>query len=336
MVAVAAGQTRDRPGFIAVDKKRDLFRFFFLSSAAALALAAGTVAAQTAGEEPQCGGVTGNPRLAIQVCTRAIEFGSLDRPELAKAYYTRGSEYASQGNHDRAIADFNLAVELEPGFAQAFYNRALSWAHKGNADRAIADYDAALKLQPKDASAYLGRAVEWTVKGDYKRSVADYNEAIRIDPKSSSGYFGRARARFYAEDFMAAASDFYRAHQLEPSIYAALWLFLARKRADIPGEKTLAQDAGTSGADDWPAPVVALYLGSVTPEAVQKAAAHADAVRERDQRCEANFYVAQWHVLRGAREAALKLLREAESGCPRTFIEHEGAVAELRRLQQNP
>ena len=97
---------------------------------------------------------------------------------------------------------------------------------------------------------------------------------IRLDPKDMTGYFGRGRARFYAGDFMPAASDFIRAHQLDPSIYTALWLFLARKRADIPGEKTLAQEAGTSGAGEWPAPVVGLYLGKTTPEAVQKAAAH--------------------------------------------------------------
>ena len=102
----------------------------------------------------------------------------------------------------------------------------------------------------------------------------------------------------------------------------------------MPGEKTLAKEAGTSGAGDWPAPVVGLYLGATTPEAVQSAAADLNPVRQRDQRCEANFYVAHWHVLRGARDAAAQLLREAQSGCPSTFIEHEGAVAELRRLQQ--
>ena len=30
-------------------------------------------------------------------------------------------------------------------------------------------------------------------------------------------------------------------------MYTALWIYLARKRADIPGEKTLAQEAGTNG-----------------------------------------------------------------------------------------
>jgi len=290
-------------------------------------------AAQAADKDPQCGGVTGNPELAIKVCTRLIEFAGLVRPELAQAYYARGAEWASQGNHDRAIADFSMAVELNPKLQAAYYNRALSWSEKNDHDRAIADYSAAIQLSPQDPRAHIGRAVELTLQGDYKRAIADYENVIRLDPKSMTGYFGRGRARFYAGDFLPAASDFLRAHQLDPSIYTALWIHLARKRADIPGERTLAQEAGTSGAGAWPSPIVGLYLGSTTPEAVQKAAVHLEAKRHRDQRCEAAFYIAQWHLLRGAREPAAQLLRDAGSTCPSAFIEHEGAVAELRRLQ---
>jgi len=178
--------------------------------------------------------------------------------------------------------------------------------------------------------------VELSVKGDYPRAIADYEDAIRLDPRNVMGYFGRGRARYYAGDFLGAASDFGRAHRMDASIYTALWIFLARKRADIPGEKTLAQEAGTSGAGEWPSPIVALYLGSTTPEAVQKAAVHQDATRHRDQRCEASFYIAQWHVLRGNRDAAATLLRDAVSICPSAFAEHEAAIAELRRLQGKP
>ena len=306
------------------------------AGAAVLLLACAGAAAQNPPKEPQCGGVIADPALAVQLCTRLIEFGSLDRPDLAKAYFARGTEWANQGNHDRAIPDFGLAIELDPKFVVAYFNRALSWSAKGEPDRAIADYDVVLKLKPRDATVHIGRAVEYTAKGDYKRAIADYEAAIATDPESSSGYFGRGRARYYAGDFMGAASDFYRAHQIEPGVYSALWLFLARKRADIAGEKTLAQEAGTSGFGVWPAPVVALYLGTSTPDAVMHAAAHPDAARQRDLRCEASFYIGEWHVLRGAREPAAQLLHAAESTCPRTFIEHEGALAELRRLEKKP
>jgi tetratricopeptide (TPR) repeat protein len=299
--------------------------------AALLALAAVASVAGAADDQSQCGAVTGNPAAAIQACTRAIEFMSLERPDLAKAYYSRGTEWANQANPDRAIADYNVAIDLDPKLASAWYNRALAWSAKGEPDRALADYDAALKLSPRDTSAYLGRGAEWIAKGDYKRAVAEYERALSFNSESAAAYFGRGRARFYAGDFMMAASDFYRAHDLEPSVYAALWLYLARKRADIPGERTLAREAGTTGAGPWPAPVVALYLGASNPDAVNRSAVHSDPVKQRDLRCEASFYVAQWHLLRNSNDAAAPLLREAERTCPRSFIEREGAAAELRR-----
>lgn len=301
-----------------------------------LLLTFGGVQAHAAQTEPECGSVANNPELALEVCTRLIEFAGLDRPNLAKAYYARGSEYATQGKHDRAVADLSMAIELDQKLPGLYFNRALSHSEIGEHDRAIADYDAALQLSPKDVRAHVGRAVEWTVKGDFKHAIADYEQVMRIDAQAMAGWFGRGRARYYAGDFLPAASDFLRAHQLDSSIYTALWIYLARKHADIPGEKTLAQEAGTSGEGDWPAPLVALFLGRTTPEAVQQAAAHLDTTRHRDQRCEANFYIAQWHLLRGAREPATQLLRDARTLCPSAFIEHEGAVAELHRLQQKP
>ena len=303
----------------------------------ALTLAFGTAAsayAQAPAPANQCGGVYADPAVAIEACSRVIEFGSLEKPDLAKAYFSRGTEWARQASYERALADYDLAIQLDPDFPAPYYNRALILSNKGESDRAIADYDRALKLRPNHPDSYIARAVEWTVKGDYKHAIADYENAVRLVPDSLSGYFGRGRARFYAGDFLSAASDFYRSHQLAPSLYTAIWLFLARKRADIPGEKTLADDAGTSGFGVWPAPVVALYLGKSQPDAVMRSATHPDPARQRDLRCEASFYVGHWHVLRGSPEPAAQLLREAEATCPRTFIEHEGAVAELRRLSR--
>jgi rhomboid protease GluP len=51
-----------------------------------------------------------------------------------------------------------------------------------------------------------------------------------------------------------------------------------------------------------------------------------------NERCEAQFYLGQWHILRREPTDAVKLLRNAVETCPKTFIEYAGAVAELKRL----
>jgi len=283
-------------------------------------------------KEPRCGDASSDPASAVKVCTRLIEAGGLERPALANAYDSRGAAWASEGQHDRAIADFTKAIELDPNLSAAYVNRALSRSEKGESDMAIADYDAALELSPNDARAHAGRAFEWSMKGEYKRAIANYDDLIRLEPRAQRGYFGRGRMRFYAGDFSGAAADLERAHQIEPGMYSALWLFLARKRASLPAEKTLGLDARTSGTGSWPAPIVGLFLGNSTPKEVQEAAVDLNVNRQRNRRCEANFYIGEWQLLRGSREQALPLLRDASAMCPSSFIEYEGAVAELRRL----
>jgi lipoprotein NlpI len=51
-----------------------------------------------------------------------------------------------------------------------------------------------------------------------------------------------------------------------------------------------------------------------------------------DERCEAQFYLGQWHILRRELTDAVKLLRDAVEICPKPFIEYKGAMAELKRL----
>jgi lipoprotein NlpI len=303
-------------------------------AAAALLIAAGAAQAQAPDDAERCASITGNPDLAIQHCTRAIESGKFKGEPLARLHYFRGIEWSIKNDHDRAIADYDAAIKLLPRFPDALYNRGNAWGQKGESDRAIADYDAAIKLAPKDAAMVAARAGEWIAKGDFARAVADYDTAVGLDAKSANALFGRGRARFYGGDFQRAARDMEQAFKLEPSEYTSLWLYLARKRGGA-GDAEEALDRETRVTrGGWPAPVIVLFLGRTDPDSVYASATDPDARRQREQRCEANYYLAQWHLLRNDRERAQALLKEARSGCPRDFLEFEGAAAELRRLEK--
>ena len=302
-------------------------------AAAALLIAAGAAQAQPADDAERCASIAGNPDLAIQHCTRAIESGRYSGEDLSKLHYNRGIEWAAKGNHDRAIADYDDAIRLNPRNSDAYYNRGSAWGNKGDHDRAIADYDATIKLNPKDAAAHSGRAFERVAKGDYARAIEDYDASLQLNPKSAGALLARGRARYYSGDYLRAVSDLEHSLKLDHHNYTALWLYLARRHADmINAEEMLDAETRTTRGGAWPAPVIVLYLGRTDPGSVVAASTDSDTRKQAEQRCEANFYLAQWHLLRGERERALPLLKEAQNGCPRDFLEHEGAVAELRRL----
>ncbi len=110
-------------------------------------------------------------------------------PSTTEAY-----AYRDKGDNDRAIADYNEAIRLDPKYAIAYNNRGIAYRAKGDNDRAIADYSEAIRLDPKYAVAFNNRGIAYRAKGDHDRAIADYSEAIRLDPKYASAFNSRGIA----------------------------------------------------------------------------------------------------------------------------------------------
>ena len=97
---------------------------------------------------------------------------------------------------DQALADATEAIRLAPSDAQllalAYNERGLCLANKGAPEKAIADYDEAIRLDPKYADAFFNRGGVWYHKKEYDKAIADYDEAIRLDPANSGASNSRA------------------------------------------------------------------------------------------------------------------------------------------------
>jgi tetratricopeptide (TPR) repeat protein len=104
-----------------------------------------------------------------------------------------------KGELDRAIADLDRAIALQPDFARAFYNRGFAWEKKGDAGRALADYDAALRLDPAMTAALVQRAGLREAKGDSQGAKADLIAATSAPPK----YFDDKQAQETARERLA-------------------------------------------------------------------------------------------------------------------------------------
>jgi lipoprotein NlpI len=258
-----------------------------------------------------------------------------DRAEItyfrAISYNNSGRALDAKGDFDRALTDFNEAIRLDPQNASFYINRGNAYETKGDLDRAISDFDEAIRLRPKSATAYYQRANSYSTKGDFDRAIADYSQVIRIYPNLASGYANRGRAFFYGSSLSDARADFKQALRLDPKdAYTALWLDLVERRDNLPSE--LPQLAMHLDMTAWPAPVVKLFLGDLTVDAVLAAAADPKPETMRGQVCEANFYTAELKLLNHANNEALRLFQVAASDCPRSFDEWRAANEELRRL----
>ncbi len=78
-------------------------------------------------------------------------------PEAA-GHIERGYAWITKKEYDKAIAELNEAIRLEPGFPDAYIHRGFAWSSKRRYADAISDYDRAVGLDPQNAAAYNDRA----------------------------------------------------------------------------------------------------------------------------------------------------------------------------------
>ena len=215
-----------------------------------------------------------------------------------------------------------------------YYNRGIEYDEKRDYDRAIADYNEVIRLDPKDAKAYNSRGIASRAKGDLDRAIADYNEAIRLDPNAGS-YKNRGVANLYAGSLSKALADLNQASELKPKdAYTALWLDVVNKRSNLPSH--LPQVIAQLDMTRWPAPVIRLFLGQMTPDVVLAAADDPNAMTKQRRVCEASFFSGELTLMQGTKENAARLFRLAAADCPKTLIVWSAANAELKALSSSP
>ena len=117
----------------------------------------------------------------------------------------------------RAMADFQEALQRDPGKWQALHNRGVSYALLGDFDKAMADFNQTIELNPKFANAWFNRGEIHYENGDYSQAVRDYSQTIELNPDDAEAHAARAHARFRQGRHQGAIADFTQSLQLKPS-----------------------------------------------------------------------------------------------------------------------
>lgn len=253
-------------------------------------------------------GVTANlrndPDIAIAAFTQALQSGELVSEYVPLAYRGRAAAYLQKDMCTEALADFRTYTALKGSDSKVLSRRI--WA----------------ELCIKDVKAARSDFEE--IAGPHKRA-ADVWDFARMEWQ-----FG-----LYAQAAEDAGLAFRNADKEElDKPYMLLWQALNADRAGQLDRHALATAVGTLDSDEWPRPLLDLYLGKLTPDEVKSSASSWRGGKA--QKCEADFYVAQWYLARGSVGPAQLLLQAAVKDCPGIFLERDAATVELKRQGKGP
>lgn len=91
---------------------------------------------------------------AIALYSSCIEGGDLTARNHAIALNNRGNLFLDRSEYDRALADFNEALQLRPGYAKPLSNRGTVYQRLGQYRDAARDYIRAIEIDADHLNAY--------------------------------------------------------------------------------------------------------------------------------------------------------------------------------------
>jgi len=127
---------------------------------------------------------------AINAYSEAIKLDEY----FAAAYFWRGLAYEQRYPYDweLAISDFTTSIKYNYNLAYSYNNRGYAYAdkyyEKHDYNKALADYNEAIKIDPDNFTFIANRAKLFYDMENYKSAVDEYTKAINLKPDNGFLY----------------------------------------------------------------------------------------------------------------------------------------------------
>jgi len=157
---------------------------------------------------------------AIRLASTAVRDGRLSAPRLALALRLRGAAYLNTNRPERAQADFNAALRIEPRDVVGLLGRGAALLVLARAADARADFDRALTLR-RVPVLYYWRGLARVQLRDFRGALDDFDDALALQPRYAPAYYGRGLAYHALGQGVRARDDYERALAIDPTFAAA-------------------------------------------------------------------------------------------------------------------
>jgi tetratricopeptide (TPR) repeat protein len=126
------------------------------------------------------------------------------------------------GEFDKAMIDYDKAIEIDSTLYLIFYNRAHLKEKLKDYNSSLIDYNRTIALDTNNFKAFYNRALVKTELNDIKGAISDYTKTISLDPKNSLAYHNRGNLKRKQKLFKESISDYDKAIEINPLFFVAI------------------------------------------------------------------------------------------------------------------
>lgn len=105
-------------------------------------------------------------------------------PSSPNTHNNLGDVYGRQGDKQRALQEFQKAIELKPNYGDAYHNLANTYRELGQFDKALENYQKAASYNPNLWQSYQNIAALYFQAKQYDKAQEFIQKAIEINPKN--------------------------------------------------------------------------------------------------------------------------------------------------------
>jgi len=181
-------------------------------------------------------GSSESPRQSLRLAEELVKKALALDANLAEAHAFLGRIYLTKRQHEKAIAEGELALAMAPDSDFVHAALAFTLRHAGRPEEAIALFKKAIRLNPIPPVWYLwGLGFSHFMLGQYEEAIAEFRKALHRDPDSQFSHM--LLAATYSElgreeDARAAAAEVLR---INPTFSLEPWAktHMYKNQADI-------------------------------------------------------------------------------------------------------
>lgn len=123
------------------------------------------------------------------------------RPGYAPVINNLGTALRAAGRVDEAVAAYERAIAARGDYPEAHYNLANALTDAGRGKEAVAHFEIALASLPASADVHNNLGIALAAEGRTAEAIAQFRDAVRADPKSAKAH------RNLADALLAAGGD---------------------------------------------------------------------------------------------------------------------------------